>query len=152
MRLNLGCSDRPTPGWVNVDIVPPCDQVADLSLTWPWEDSTVDAVLAEDIIEHIADKIHFMNELWRVMKPGAVVTIVTPEATGPGYWQDPTHKSGWVLNSFQYFEYASFARTRFASACGIRAAFSIVEPLSKKEYPDVVEPVVKITAVLKAVK
>ena len=155
MKLNLGSSARHLPGYINVDICEPADQVVDLSLPWPWGDSTVDRVHAEDIIEHIADKIHFMNELWRVLKPGGLNTgvaiIVTPEATGPGYWQDPTHKSGWVMNSFQYFQAESFAHQRFAGSYGIKAAFEVVE-VSKCEYPDVVEPVVKITATLKVVK
>ena len=149
--LNLGCADSHIVGALNVDICEPADQIVDLAVMWPWLTSTWSSVRAHDIIEHIADKIHFMNELWRVMEDGGTVEIITPEATGCGFWQDPTHKSGWVLNSFQYFQVGSFAHQRFAKAYWIKAAFEIVE-LGKKEYPDVVEPVVKITAVLKAVK
>src|SRR6266853_1836731 len=41
---------------------------------------------------HPLGRIHFMNELWRVMQPGARATIETPNASrGCGYFQDPTH-------------------------------------------------------------
>lgn len=152
MKLNLGCSDRAVAGFVGVDIAPPADVIADLSRRWPWPDSSVSEVVAYDIIEHIADKKHFMNELHRVMAPGAKATIETPNACkGAGFWQDPDHRSGWVMNSFQYFEHRSFAHKRLAKAYGITAAFRILS-LTEKDYQDVLETVWKIRAVLECVK
>lgn len=152
MKLNLGCADRPLPGFIGVDICPPADQIADLSKAWPWPDSSVDEVMALDIVEHLPNKIHTMNELWRVLKPGARATIEVPSSThGAGADQDPTHVSRWNLNSFQYFEHKSFALQRFVRSYGIRAAFRVVS-LSEREYMDAYEPVWKITAVLEAVK
>lgn len=152
MRLNLGAADRPFEGYLSVDLAPPADIIADLSLAWPWPTSSVDELLAFDIIEHIADRIHFMNELHRVMRPGARATIETPNASrGAGYFQDPTHKSPWVLNSFQYYEDGSYAVQRLAKSYGITARFKIIE-LSEREYQDVHEKVWKIRAILEAVK
>jgi predicted SAM-dependent methyltransferase len=152
MRLNLGAADRVLAGYVSVDIVPPADILADLSQPWPWPGSSVDEVVAFDIIEHLPDRIHTMNELHRVLKPGARAKIEVPDAMrGAGFIQDPTHKSMWCLNSFQYFEFASFAHTRLAKAYGITAKFKIVE-LHEREYRDKYEPVWKITAILEAVK
>lgn len=159
MNLNLGCSDRPMLGYVNTDIVEPVGatsdwmfQRADLAGPWPWGANSVELVQADDVIEHIADKIHFMNELHRVLVPGGVATIITPNAAkGTGFWQDPTHKSGWVMNSFQYFQTQSFAHGRLAKSYGITAEFEVVE-LSEREYMDAYELVWKITAILRAVK
>lgn len=152
MKLNLGCSDRHFPGFISVDIVPPADQIADLAQTWPWQTSSVDEVIAFDIIEHVENRIHFMNELHRVLKDGARVTIETPNAArGAGFFQDPTHKSAWCMNSFQYFQGGSYAHQRFAKAYGITAAFRIVE-IGEREYQDAYERVWKIRAVLEAVK
>lgn len=152
MKLNLGCSDRHLNGYVNVDLCPPADQFADLSQPWPWETSSVECVQADDIIEHIADKIHFMNELHRVMKNSALAYIITPNAArGAGFWQDPTHKSGWVLNSFQYFQHGSFALGRLGKAYGITASFNI-EEIGETPYQDAYEEVWKIRVVLEAVK
>lgn len=151
-KLNLGSCDRNFPGFASVDISGPCDIVADLSKPWPWEDSSVDEVVAFDIIEHIEDRIHFMNELHRVLKPFARATIEVPNATkGSGFAQDPTHRSQWCMNSFQYFEAGSFAHNRLARAYGITAAFKVIE-LSEREYKDKYEPVFKITAILQAAK
>ena len=152
MNLNLGASDRQFPGFLSVDIAPPADQIADLSKPWPWPDSSVDAVHAHDIFEHLPDRIQTMNELWRVLKPGGTATIELPNAAkGAGQWQDPTHKSAWCMNSFQYFEHGSFAVNRLAAAYGIKARFKVVS-LTEREYQDAHEKVWKITAVLQAVK
>ncbi len=151
-KLNLGAADRQFPGFLSVDIVPPADFVCDLEQCWPWDDSSVDEIRAHDIIEHLENRIHTMNEMYRVLKPGARAIIEVPNAAkGEGFFQDPTHKSAWVMNSWQYFEDGTFAHSRLAKAYGITARFKIVE-LSQREYPDVHEVVWKITAVLQAVK
>lgn len=154
MKLNLGCSDRPIDGFIGVDIATGIcvEQIADLSQPWPWADSSVEEVRAHDVIEHIADRIHFMNELHRVMKPGARAIIEVPNASkGSGFAQDPTHKSAWAMNSFQYFRAGSFAHRRLSRAYGITAAFNVLS-LSERMYQDEYEEVYKITAVLEAVK
>jgi predicted SAM-dependent methyltransferase len=80
-KLNLGANDRAVPGFLSVDIVPPADVVADLSQAWPWEDSSVEEIVAYDVFEHIADKRHSMNEAWRVLRPGGRLTIEVPSAS-----------------------------------------------------------------------
>jgi predicted SAM-dependent methyltransferase len=161
-----------------VDIAPPADEIVDLSGPWPWPDSSVEEVLALDVCEHIGDRwtkesvkvwmetyrqedlrmldgrIHFMNELHRVLKPGAQATIETPNAArGCGYYQDPTHVSPWCLSTFKYFEHGTFAHGRLSKAYGITAAFRV---LSLEEFEtsgeDPRERAWKIKAVLEAVK
>lgn len=152
MKLNLGCANILLPDFVNVDVGPPADTIADLSLLWPWETSSVTQVIAHDIIEHVADRIHFMNELHRVMGNGARVEIITPNASrGAGYAQDPTHKSMWCLNSFQYYQEGSFAVGRLSGLYGITARFNIIE-IGETPYQDAYEEVWKIRVVLEAVK
>ena len=152
MKLNLGACDRPFDTFLSVDIVPPADIIADLTQPWPWPDSSVEEVRAHDVFEHLPDRIHTMNELWRVLKHGGIATIEVPSAAkGAGYAQDPTHCSAWCLNSFQYFRVGSFAQQRLARSYGILASFRVVS-LSEREYQDEFEPVWKITAVLEAVK
>lgn len=112
----------------------------------------MDEVAAHDIFEHLPDRIHTMNELWRVLKPGGRATIELPNAArGAGQWQDPTHISQWCMNTFQYFQEGSFAVKRLAKSYGISARFKVVS-LTEREYEDFREPVWKITAVLEAVK
>jgi predicted SAM-dependent methyltransferase len=152
VKLNLGACDRRIDGFLSVDICPPADVVCDLRGRWPWPDSSVDEALAFDVFEHLPDRIHTMNELHRVLKPGAVAHIEVPSAAeGAGFAQDPTHVSHWCCNSFQYFRNGSFAHNRLARAYGITARFQVLE-LSRRTYKDEYEDVVKITARLKAVK
>ena len=163
MKLNLGCSDRRIEGYVGVDIAPPADQIVDLEYTWPWEDSSVDEVLAYDVCEHVSDesgadvksgRIWFMNELHRVLIPGGKAIIETPNAArGVGYFQDPTHVSPWCMSTFKYFEHGSFAHTRLAKSYGITAAFRIVN-IYEEESPaeGFGERVWKIHVELEAVK
>ncbi|MCX7792204.1 MAG: glycosyltransferase [Chloroflexaceae bacterium] len=127
MRLNLGCCDRLLPGYINVDVVEaPGVAVADLRDRWPWPDSAVEHVRAHDIIEHLPDKIHTMNELWRVLAPGATAEIAVPTTDGPGAFQDPTHVSFWNRRSFLYYEHGNPYRERFARFYGISARFRVV--------------------------
>jgi hypothetical protein len=159
-------------------------QRVDLSGPWPWPDSSIGEVVAFDVIEHIGDfpfgpkmqvgcpwwpqydrggnartrhpigKIHFLNELHRVLIPGGVATIETPNAAhGVGYFQDPQHVSPLCLSTFKYFEHGSFAHTRLAASYGITAAFKVME-MSEHESSgeDGRERVWKIRAVMEAIK
>lgn len=126
--INLGCSDRILPDVWNVDIAPGpgVDEIVDLRDPWPWPDNSVEWLIAHDIIEHLPDKIHTMNEMHRVLKPGGRVEICVPTTDGPGAFQDPTHVSFWNRRSFLYYEAGNIYRERFAKAYGITAAFKVV--------------------------
>lgn len=128
MKLNLGCSDRRIEGYVGVDIAPPADQIVDLAGPWPWPDSSVDEIIAQDVFEHLPDKRHTLNEAWRVLRNGGVIHIGVPDATdGDGGFCDPTHRSYWTGSDFEYFEKGDFARERFrlSSYYGINADFIV---------------------------
>lgn len=83
----------------------------------------------------VSGRIHFMNSLHRVLKPGARATIETPNAArGCGYYCDPTHVSPWCLSTFRYFEKGAFAHSRLARSYGITAAFKILT-LQEARFP-----------------
>lgn len=106
-------------------------------------------------VRHPLGRIHFMNELHRVLLPGSRATIETPDAAkGAGYYQDPTHKTPWTRNSFQYYGAGpggEFAHGRLSKSYGITAKFKLIS-LDEREYQDTFDKVWKITAVLEAVK
>lgn len=148
MKLNLGCSDRHVPGFLNVDIAPPADVVADLSRPWPWADGSIAEIKAHDIIEHLPDKIQTMNEAWRVLAPGGTFDVVVPTTDGRGAFQDPQHCSYWNRNSFFYYEHKNPHRERFGDAYGVKARFRIVAEKQEK----IADEVVKLHIVLATVK
>src|ERR1035437_8874995 len=101
-KLNLGCSDAHAKGWTNVDLCEPCDMAVDLSKPWPWLDSTVEAIKAWDIFEHLPSKFLTMNEAHRVLRPGGQLDLFIPTTDGRGAFQDPTHVSFWTPNDLFY--------------------------------------------------
>jgi len=153
VKLNLGCCDRNFTGFVGVDIVPPADQIVDLShYPWPWPDSSVDEILAYDILEHLPNKRETMNQLWRVLKPGGIARIEVPSAAkGAGAFCDPTHIAYFTASDFEYYEKGNYARERFRGSYGIKADFRVVS-LSQSRYEAKYDEVWKVSAVLEAVK
>ena len=150
MKLNLGCSDALLRGYLNVDIVQPCDKIVDLNQPWPWEDSSIDEIRAFDILEHLKTPIHSMNEAWRVLRPGGRFDIAVPTTDGRGWAQDPTHVCypPFNRNTFFYFEHGNPHLHRFAPANGVRCSFRIL--LSDEKL--LVDEVSKLHIVLEAVK
>jgi len=135
------------PGYVNVDICPPADVICDLREPWPFLDSSVDEIVAYDIIEHLPDKIHTMNEAWRVLKPGGVFDIDVPTTDGRGAWQDPTHVSSWNRNSFFYYEHGNPHRERFGRHYGIVARYRIIAAREEMLADNVSKLRIKLEAV-----
>jgi len=87
----------------SVDIRSTADIYCDLNKRIPLEDSSVGVVNAHHVLEHLNDPIHSMQEIYRVLQHGGWAFIEVPSTDGRGAFQDPTHKSFWNLNSFQYY-------------------------------------------------
>jgi hypothetical protein len=146
LKINLGAGDRNVKDFLSVDIDPVYkpDFVCDLTKTWPWLDSTVDTFYAKDVFEHLPDKRHSMNELWRVLKVGGTATLKIPHATlGDGGHCDPTHCSYWTASDFEYYTpYDGFGKPmverfkfRESSYYGIKADFKILNLNDKGHIP-----------------
>ncbi|MFN4845050.1 MAG: methyltransferase domain-containing protein [Dolichospermum sp.] len=150
LRIDLGCGINKPNGFVGVDLYPGLgvDIVADLSQRFPFEDNSVDEVRAHDIIEHLPERIHTMNEIWRICKPGAKVNIRVPSTDGRGAFQDPTHISFWNINSFLYYCNESPAYLELCRRYGFKGEFNGVH-LEHEESPD---GVIHVIAQLRVVK
>jgi hypothetical protein len=83
LRLDLGAGkggltpDGFTP--VDKNAFPGITQV-DLTQPWPWADASVDEAHCAMLLQYLSasERVHFFNELYRVLKPGARTQIVTP--------------------------------------------------------------------------
>ena len=128
------------------------EHIGDCSHTKKWECETCST--NGDGVRHPLGRIHFMNELHRVLVPGGTALIELPSAAhGVGFITDPTHKTPWCLSLFKYFEAGTFAHGRLAKSYGITAAFRVLN-LQEVEVSgeDSRERVWKIMATLEAVK
>jgi len=109
MRLDIGCGTRKQEGFEGVDQFPfeGVDHVFDLNEKWPFENESVDEVYASHVIEHFTGKqrVHILNEMYRVMKPGAKATIIVPYWASCRAYGDPTHQ--WPPVSEFWFYYLS---------------------------------------------
>ena len=149
MKLNLGCGDSPMPGWYNVDIYPGPGVVcvADLRETWPFADNSADEVRSWHTFEHLPDRVHTMNELWRVMKPGAIAEIQVPTVDGVAAFSSPTHCSYWHRQTFLHFEAGTAPRERWGARDGIVARFAAL-----REHIDTLPDTINLTIWLQAIK
>ena len=95
LKLDLGCGPNKQEGYIGVDSrqFPGVDQVVDLTQPWPWEPNSVDEVRASHLIEHLngPERIFFVNELYRVLKPGAKAIISAPHWASQRAYGDLTH-------------------------------------------------------------
>lgn len=109
VKIDLGCGARKQAGFIGVDAIPfeGVDIVTDLRTRWPWEDASVDEAYASHFIEHLTaqERVHFVNELYRVLKPDAKATIITPHWSSSRAYGDPTHQ--WPPVSEFWFYYLS---------------------------------------------
>ena len=83
MKLHLGCGTKKLEGWINIDSVASLqpDLVHDISQPLPYDDLTVDEVLAEDLLEHFDKYLRFVvfYEWVRVLKIGGRITLQVPD-------------------------------------------------------------------------
>jgi hypothetical protein len=96
VKLDIGCGKNKKAGFHGVDAIefPGVDTVLDVRVDWPWEDNSIEEVHASHFLEHLTgeERVHFFNELYRVLKPGAGAMIIVPSWTSERAYGDPTHK------------------------------------------------------------
>ena len=97
VKLDLGCGRNKREGFMGVDILsfPEVDLVFDLRQpNWPIDSDSVDEINCSHFLEHLtgAERINFFNEVYRILKPGAQATIVTPNWSHERAYGDPTHQ------------------------------------------------------------
>jgi len=77
VRLNLGGGDQRISGFINVDLCPEADIKHDLRLPLPYEDGSVDEIIAIHVIESFYkwNMEDIMKDWRRVLKPDGKLTI-----------------------------------------------------------------------------
>jgi len=82
--LDMGCGRNKHPGAVGMDRVnlPEVDLVHNLNpIPYPIKDNIFDEVYATHVIEHMDSVLAVMEEIHRICRPQARVTLITPHYT-----------------------------------------------------------------------
>ncbi|HEX9245356.1 MAG TPA: methyltransferase domain-containing protein [bacterium] len=117
--LDLGCGARKVPGAFGVDMVdqPGVDLVHDLEATpYPLPENCADEIHLNHVLEHFANLLPILEEVWRLSRPDGRVLIRTPHYSGTYAWIDPTHHRAFSAKSFHYYgenAYSFYTRARF---------------------------------------
>lgn len=115
MRFNLSNS-------IGIDIVPSrnADILADAQYL-PFRGNLFDTIVAGELLEHLQNPCHFLDEVKRVLKPGGRLIVTTPNPVCIVYivsaslgWRsvssEPEHKYLWDLELLK----------RFLESCGLK--------------------------------
>ena len=96
MKCDFGCGPNKKAGFTGVDSIafPGVDVVTDLRQRWPFDDNSVEEAHSSHCLEHFTaqERVHFLNELYRVMAPGAKAQIIVPHWGSCRAYGDPTHQ------------------------------------------------------------
>jgi predicted SAM-dependent methyltransferase len=83
-RVNIGCGDHPTQGWINLDVASHSGVYFwDCRSGLPFSDGAVAAIYSEHFFEHLdleSEARPFLRECLRCLQPGGVLRIVVPDA------------------------------------------------------------------------
>ena len=106
MKLDLGCGQSKKQGFLGLDKIrmPGVDIVCDLeNEKIPLNDDSVEEIHSMHFLEHTSDLVRVMEEMWRISKNGAKISISVPYFNSIGAFRDPTHKRFFTYDTFDYF-------------------------------------------------
>lgn len=81
-KLHVGCGNIHVKNWLNVDLYGSDFNVDLATSPLPWSDNSFDAAISQHVIEHLvleSELIPLLNELSRVMTPGAELWLSCPD-------------------------------------------------------------------------
>ncbi len=117
--FDLGCGEHKTAGAFGIDsvLMPGINLVHNLQIRpYPLPDQCADEIILSHVLEHFAEPLPVLEEVWRIARPGAHVRIRTPHYSGRFAWKDPTHRRAFSSESFHYFgenNYSYYTTARF---------------------------------------
>jgi len=114
--LDIGCGNKPyrrfltgVEQYVGVDLPWPgsCADVYGDGTRLPFVDSTFDTVLCNQVLEHVSEPHELLAEIARVLKPGGVLMLTTPQV-----W-------GLHMEPYDFFRYTRYGLRHLAESHGL---------------------------------
>jgi len=90
--LNLGCGNQ-SYGTHRVDInsTPTTTQIFDVEEKFMFSNDMFDEIYTRNLLEHLRNVGHFLDECYRVLKPNGTITLITDNAECMRYYLFGTH-------------------------------------------------------------
>lgn len=115
-KLNAGCGKRLLPasdGWVNLDKekLEGVDLMLDLERPLEdlaWYDNYFDEIFLSHTFEHFKEPLIAMENLWRMAKADAKMTVRCPWGGSHIAFEDPTHVRAVFLQTMHYFSQTAY--------------------------------------------
>ena len=107
LLIDLGCGDRHLEYTVkDMGLNYQGFDITDLDLErdkLPVADNSVDIAVSLAVIEHIQNPEIFLSEIYRVLKPGGLIYLSTPnwQMDTKNFYNDPTHVKPYTPNSLE---------------------------------------------------
>ena len=92
----------------------------------PFEDATFDWVISFQVIEHIEADAAFVQEVWRVLKPGGRFIVTTPNAP-MSLTRNPWHVREYTAEELRALLQGPFARVEQSGVSGNEAVMAYYE-------------------------
>ncbi len=158
MKLNLGSGHAKREGWVNVDRLSCVNPDVMLDITkapWPWEDSCVERIDADNLFEHIGwgpggeDLLMLtMNQAHRILMPGGILWFRVPDFRRwpVGALRDPTHRRYFVTESMDYWMDGHQTHKNYGKSYGYKPwkiQVKLYRPNAERTFLDVTQIPVK---------
>jgi len=107
MKINIGSGYKKFEGYINIDSDVNCrpDFLINLEKDFlPFEDSSIDRIIAHHILEHIGEGyFHLLKEIYRVCRHGAIIDIRVPHHNHEVFHNDPTHRRPITVEGMRLF-------------------------------------------------
>lgn len=105
-KLDLGCGNSKRNGFIGLDSLPlpAVDVVHDMNVfPYPFADNEIDEIWMDQVLEHLKEPMKVMEEIHRICRNGAKVTIGVPYFRSFYAVIDPTHRNLFGVSWFSYF-------------------------------------------------
>lgn len=144
-KLDLACGNNLQKGFTGVDIVGKPDSQAEIvcnlmEFPWPIASNSVDETFCSHYLEHIPHQtaeinqpgfddpmFHFMDEIYRILKPGGIAKFISPYYASVRSVQDPSHLRFISEPMFNYFNKKWRTELNQLSHYPIKCDFDIIK-------------------------
>lgn len=106
-KIDIGCGTSKRAGYIGLDSLslPGVDIVHDLNVfPYPFQSNEIQEIWMDQVLEHVCEPLKVIEEIHRISKNGARVTIGVPYFRSYYAVIDPTHRNFFSSSWFYYFD------------------------------------------------